>query len=247
MLSDSRSPIVISGSRRWIDCPAACGQPPGTRPGDLPADRWLQFVVYTVMVHAGQHLLSAAELTASPPGCDSNPQPAQDIELGRRHRHSGLTANGRSGRLNASPTRQNAPFGTPSLSVPKESLTVHKADLVGPGRALMLRRVSTQHASCMSQQLTLGASHRPFRCGIRSRLRPLGEAPSNAGRQNRPTSPRSWRDVSVNTLPRRMLRPCARSLVHKAQQEGLSQNRKRPLTCTFLVAGAGFEPATSGL
>ena len=37
------------------------------------------------------------------------------------------------------------------------------------------------------------------------------------------------------------------NLVSRRQQEGLFRNRKRPLTCTYLVAGAGFEPATSGL
>ena len=40
----------------------------------------------------------------------------------------------------------------------------------------------------------------------------------------------------------------ARQPVYKAlTSEALSDERKWPLTCTYVVAGAGFEPATFGL
>jgi hypothetical protein len=81
-------------------------------------------------------------------------------------------------------------------------------------------------------------SHRPSRCGAQTRLRPLGQAPSDAGRTVSGV-PRCL--ISEDTSPPRPAdraedKACARSPVHKAQQEGPSRYRRRPLTC---VIGSG--------
>jgi hypothetical protein len=68
----------------------------------------------------------------------------------------------------------------------------------------LLARVDDQTiAMAVSQQLTAGTSRRPLRCGVRSRVRPLGQAPSNASRivPRVPHSLRAWRDVPVTANP----------------------------------------------
>ena len=89
-----------------------------------------------------------------------------------------------------------------------------------------------------TQRLTFGTRHRPRRCGVRTRLRPLGQAPSDAGRTVSGV-PRCL--ISEDTSPPRPAdrvedKACARSPVHKPQQEGSSRHRKRPLTC---INGSG--------